>query len=235
MSESRFRKVQAVLFDLDGTLVDTTELILSSHEHTLRRHLRNRAQPERPEILRYVGRSLIETLHEYAVSDQAADVAESAEQMLQTYREYQRANHDAMIRSFEGMREVLAALQERGYNLGVVTSKMEATARPALEMYDLAQYLPLGVFHDDTELHKPNPAPLLLAAEKGGLDTESTVYVGDSIHDMAAGRAAGMRTIAALWGPFPRADLELESPSAFASTPLNLLDLLPGPPARGVA
>lgn len=229
MSERPLQEVDAVLFDLDGTLVDTTELILSSHEHTLRRHLRNREQPERYEILRNLGRSLVETLHEYAVADRAANVAESAEQMLQTYRQYQRANHDDMIRPFEGMRETLEALRERGYTLGVVTSKMEANARPALEMYGLSSLVPLGVFHDDTELHKPNPAPLLLAAEKGGLAISRTLYVGDSIHDMAAGRAAGMRTLAALWGPFPQADLELENPDAFASSPLGLLDLLPGP------
>ncbi|MDP9378862.1 MAG: HAD-IA family hydrolase [Chloroflexota bacterium] len=228
MTGRPFGDVTSVLFDLDGTLVDTTELIISSHEHTLRQHLRSGWQPTRRDILRNVGRSLFETLHDYAVADKAADVAEASEQMLRTYRDYQRANHDDMIRPFEGMSETLGILRERGYTLGVVTSKLEENARLALDMYDLGGYFPLGVFHDDTERHKPDPAPLLLAVRKGGLDAPRTVYVGDSIHDMAAGRAAGMRTVAALWGPFPREDLELEHPEAFAKSPPALLELLPG-------
>jgi pyrophosphatase PpaX len=223
-----FSDVQAVLFDLDGTLVDTTELILSSYEETLGKHLRGEWRPTRREILRNVGRSLVESLRDYAVAGEAADVAESAEQMLQTYRDYQRANHDRMIRPFEGMPETLEALRDRGYTLGVVTSKLEENARLALDLYDLGGYLPLGVFHDDTERHKPDPEPLLLALEKGGLEAARTVYVGDSIHDVAAGRAAGLRTIAALWGPFPREDLELERPDALAPSPAALLELLPG-------
>lgn len=227
MSGAALEGVRAVLFDLDGTLVDTTELIISSHEHTLRQHLRGEWKPTRREILRNVGRSLVETLHDYALADKAADVAEASERMLQTYRDYQRANHDDMIRPFEGMGETLEALRGRGYTLGVVTSKLEANARLALGMYDLGGYFPLGVFHDDTERHKPDPAPLMLALRKGGLEAARTVYVGDSIHDMAAGRAAGVRTIAALWGPFPREDLELERPTAFAGSPRELLELLP--------
>ncbi len=219
--------VDAVLFDLDGTLVDTTELIISSHEHTLAQHYRGPQRPTRREILRNLGRSLPATLREYAAADQAAHAGEAAEQMLQTYRDYQRANHDRMIRPFEGIRETLDELARRGYLLGVVTSKMEANARLALDMYDLGGNLPFGVFHDDTERHKPDPAPLLLAAQKYRLDVSRTAYIGDSIHDMAAGRAAGMRTVAALWGPFPRADLEVERPDIFATTLDSLLDIFP--------
>ena len=228
-----FEDVQAVLFDLDGTLVDTTELILLSHEHTLRQHLRGTWQPTRKELINNLGRSLVETLHEYAVADEAANVAEASEQMLQTYRDYQQANHDRLIRPFGGMRETLVELRDRGYTLGVVTSKMEATARLALETYELSALLPLGVFHDDTERHKPDPTPLLEAARKGKLNPAGTVYIGDSIHDVAAGKAAGMRTIAALWGPFDPLDLELAGPDAFATSPPDLLRLLPG--ARGGA
>lgn len=232
MSAGIFADVAAVLFDLDGTLVDTTELILSSHEHTLTRHFRGERRPTRREILFSLGRSLPETLREYAAADAAVDAAEAVEQMLLTYRDYQRANHDRMIRPFAGMRETLEVLRARGYTLGVVTSKLEVHARLALDLYDLGGLLPLGVFHDDTERHKPDPAPLLLALEKGGLEADRTAYVGDSIHDMAAGRAAGVRTIAALWGPFPRADLELERPDALVPAPADLLPLLPGVAGR---
>jgi len=223
--------VRAVLFDLDGTLVDTTELILASHAHVIERRFSGRPLPTRRELIQNLGRSLPETLLEYAVAatENAQQAAESAEQMLQTYRDYQTANHDRMIRPFEGMRETLERLRDRGYTLGVVTSKMQATARLALDHYDLSELLPLGVFHDDTERHKPDPAPLLHALRKGGLSANETVYVGDSIHDVAAGRAADVYTIAALWGPFDRADLELAGPDALASEPQDLPKLLAGP------
>lgn len=214
--------IDAILFDLDGTLVDTTELIFASHEHTLERHLK-RGAPGRDLLLKDFGRSLPETLREYALADEAADAAEAAEQMLQTYRDYQRAHHDRLIQPFPGMREVLEALRDRGYVLGVVTSKIEATARRSMDLYELGSVLPLGVFHDDTPRHKPDPEPLLLAARKGGLECARTAYVGDSVHDVAAGRAAGMWTVAALWGPFDRRDLELEGPDALAESPADLL------------
>lgn len=229
-----FEKLEAILFDLDGTLVDTTELILSSHEHTLRRHLRGSWRPTRRELLFNLGRSLPETLRDYAAADEAANVAEAAEQMLQTYRDYQQANHDLLIRQFDGMKEALKALETRGYVLGLVTSKMESTARLAMDRYDLSGLLPLGVFHDDTVRHKPDPEPLLAAARKGNLQPGRTLYVGDSVHDVAAGKAAGMRTLAALWGPFERHDLELAEPDALAGSPQDLLDLLPGVQRDGI-
>lgn len=215
-----------MLFDLDGTLVDTIELILSSHEHTLREHLRSPRIPSRSEIILNLGRSLPDTLLDYAEADRAANAAEMAEQMLQTYRDYQKANHDHLIRPFEGMREVLIELRNRGYGLGVVTSKMQVTARLALDTYDLGDLLPLGVFWEDTKKHKPDPAPLLEAVRKGGLVPARTVYIGDSIHDIAAGKAAGMKTIAALWGPFDPRDLQLVGPDTMAKSPRDLLEIL---------
>lgn len=217
-------QIDAILFDLDGTLVDTTELIFTSHEHTLARHLKG-GTPGRDVLLRDFGRSLPETLREYALADEAADAAEAAEQMLQTYRDYHRAHHDRLVQPFPGMREALETLRDRGYVLGVVTSKIEATARWSMDLYELGSLMALGVFHDDTTRHKPDPEPLLLAARTGGLDCAQTAYVGDSVHDVAAGRAAGMYTVAALWGPFDRRDLELAGPDALAESPAELLGI----------
>lgn len=220
---------QAVLFDLDGTLVDTTELILQTHEHMLDRHIRTAWRPTRRDLILVQGRSLPQTLLEFAQADQAANAAEAAEQMLQTFRDYQDANHDRLIRPFQGMRETLETLSKRGYMLGVVTSKREETARLALDRYDLSRFLPLGVFFDDTTRHKPDPEPLLLAMRKGNLQPARTAYVGDSIHDVAAGKAAGILTVAALWGPFDPRDLQLAEPDEMADSPAALLDLFPDP------
>ncbi len=146
--------------------------------------------------------------------------------MLHTYRSFQREMLARLIRPYDGMREALEGLRGRGLTLGVVTSKVEWAARECYEYYGLGEFLTIQVFHDDTERHKPDPQPLLLAASKGGLVPERCVYVGDATHDMAAGKAAGMRTIGVLWGPSSREDLIRAGATALASVPGDLLTIL---------
>jgi len=113
---------------------------------------------------------------------------------------------------------MLERLHASGWRLGLVTSKRERAARRGLARYGFERWFDVAVFHDDTERHKPHPEPLLAAAARARVPPASAVYVGDSVHDVAAGRAAGMFTIAALWGPFPRTDLEAAGPDAMADT-----------------
>jgi pyrophosphatase PpaX len=217
--------VDAVLFDLDGTMVDTIPLILACYDHTLATHLPG-YHPGRRLIIANLGRSLDDILFDYASSGGAADPASMSQTMLHTYRSFQRANLTRLIRPYEGMRDALAGLRARGLTLGVVTSKAEWAARECYDYYGLGEFLSVHVFHGDTERHKPDPQPLLHAASKGGLDVARTVYVGDSIHDMAAGRAAGMRTIGALWGPSERDDLSQAGANELALTPPDLLEIV---------
>ena len=221
--------VSAILFDLDGTVVDTVDLILAAHAHTFREHLAGPAPPRRT-VVGNMGRPLASAFGEYVVADGQPASDRIVEAMLQTYRSFQREHYERLMRPVAGMDEALTALGGRGYALGVVTSKVEWMARLTLARYDLERFFPIGVFHDDTARHKPEPDPLLEAARRGGFDPSHAVYVGDSTHDMRAGRAAGMRTIAALWGPFEREDLEREHPDELAATPSDLLTLLPKTP-----
>lgn len=211
----------AVLFDLDGTLIDTTDLILTSCVHTFERHVG--AAPSRDALIATFGRSLPEALREFARDVGLPDPDQAADTMLATYRAHNDEHHDALIREFPGVPAMLDALQRASHRLGVVTSKREGAARRGLDRYDLAHYFEVAVFHDDTERHKPDPEPLLAAASRLGLAVQDIIYVGDSVHDVAAGRAAGMRTIAALWGPFERVDLERVGPDAVAETPRDVL------------
>jgi len=220
--------VAAVLFDLDGTLVDTIPLILACYEHTLRAHLPG-YDPGRRVIISNLGRSLDDILMDYARDAGAADPAAAGREMLQTYRAFQRVHLPLLIRPYEGVREMLEGLRARGLTLGVVTSKVEWAARETYERYGLDRFLSIEVFHDDTVRHKPDPEPLQHAAEKGGLEAARTVYVGDSVHDMAAGRAAGMRTIGALWGPSGREELLGAGADEIAERPQDVLHLIGGP------
>jgi pyrophosphatase PpaX len=218
-------RVDAVLFDLDGTLVDTIPLIFACYQHTLAAHLPG-YEPGRKVIIGNLGRSLDDILFDYAAAAGAENPSATSRAMLATYRAFQRANLNSLIRPYEGMRETLEGLRARGLTLGVVTSKVEWAARECYEYYGLGEYLSIGVFHDDTERHKPDPQPLLLAASKGSLDAARTVYVGDSIHDMAAGKAAGMRTIGALWGPSEREELAQAGADELAERPEDLLTIV---------
>jgi pyrophosphatase PpaX len=218
---------EAVLFDLDGTLIDTTDLILASCQHTFTRHLRGGCPP-REALIATFGRSLPESLLEIAVAEGAEDPAAFAADMLVTYRAHNDEHHDALIRPFEGVEPMLASLRASGLRLGVVTSKRERSARIGMARYDLGDFFEAAIFHDDTVRHKPDPAPLILGAQRLGVAPGRTIYVGDSVHDVSAGRAAGMRTIAAAWGPFPRADLEAAGPNHVAGRPSDVVLLVKG-------
>lgn len=215
-----------VLFDLDGTLVDTTDLILQSFAHTFDVHLPGRL-PSRADLIATFGRSLPAALEEMAALNGAADPRRLGDEMLSTYREFQRLHHDTLIRPFDGIAEMLSSLHARGHRLGVVTSKMQHFARRGMRLFDLERFFDVAVFHDDVTRHKPEPEPLLEAARRAGIAPEGAVYIGDSTHDVVAGRAAGMTTVAVLWGPFEREVLEAIGPDFLVSTPAALPDLPP--------
>jgi pyrophosphatase PpaX len=130
--------------------------------------------------------------------------AEHAEDLVISYRANNLLIHDKMVRSFAGTEPALQSLQDLGLRLAVVTSKRNSLAERGLGIFGLERHFELLIGADDTELHKPHPAPLLLAAKRLGLSPADCAYVGDSPYDMQAARAAGMPAIAALWGMFER-------------------------------
>jgi pyrophosphatase PpaX len=216
--------VDAILFDLDGTLVNTIPLILECYQYTLSTHLPGLEIPRRV-IIGNLGRSLDDILRDFAAAAGVADPDGESRAMLATYRAFQRDHIDRLIQPYDGVSDALQGLRARGLVLGLVTSKVEWAARLTYERYGLGPFFSVLVFHDETDRHKPDPEPLLLAASRAGLAPARTAYVGDSVHDMAAGRAAGMKTIAALWGPFEREDLERAGADALVATPRDLLAL----------
>jgi len=205
----------AVLFDLDGTLIDSIELIVRSFEHATGAHLR--APLGRDVILPTIGLSLVDTLERMAPG-QGAD-------LLRTYRAFMHAHHDTLIAEYAGVAPLLAALRARGLPLGIVTSKALSSAAPSFARFGLPEQMAVIVAYDDTTRHKPHPDPLLLAAARLGLPPAACWYVGDSPHDMEAARKAGMTAVAAGWGPFPRAELAPLA-DAFLNAPADLLDMI---------
>ena len=214
-----------ILFDLDGTLIDTTDLILRSFQHAFDRHLPGRL-PSRESIVATFGTSLPGVLNEMAAAEGHESPAELGAELLATYRQFQHVHHDSLIQPFPGVREMLLALKGDGHRLGLVTSKMEEFARRGLRLVGLEPFLEVAVFHDDTTRHKPDPEPLLLAVSRAGENASDVIYVGDSTHDIVAGRAAGMRTVAVLWGPFEPDVLAAAGPDFTVATPGDLPRLI---------
>jgi pyrophosphatase PpaX len=207
----------AVLFDLDGTLIDTVELIVRSFQHVAVQHLGTVL--DRPTVVATIGRPLRECLEELAPGRGA--------ELYATYTAYNHAHHDLLVQPVPGMLEALPLLRERGYRLGLVTSKPRQGADLALVRYELGALLEVIVCLDDTARHKPAPDPLLHACERLGLTPAACLYVGDSTFDVLSARAAAMPVGAVLWGAGTAESLRRLGPSALLASPAELLELLP--------
>jgi len=196
-----------VLFDLDGTLIDSIELILNSARYAFEKL--DRECPPDSEWTAGIGIPLFTMFGRYAkdAADQAALIA--------AYREYQLANHDRLIRCYDDVVDTVAMLSASGHELGIVTSKSEALAMRGLAHVGLARFMDTVVGCDSSTRHKPDPEPVQIALHRLDCAPENAVFVGDSVHDIPAGNAAGVTTLAATWGAFKKADLEPGEPDFY--------------------
>jgi pyrophosphatase PpaX len=201
------RRSPTILFDLDGTLLDSIELILNSARHAFAKL--ERPWPSDEEWLAGVGIPLFTMFGRYARDD------DDRAALIAAYREYQFAHHDRLVRCYDGVVDTVRELHERGHQLGIVTSKSEYLALRGLAHVGLARYMDTIVGCDASTRHKPDPEPVRIALHRLGSAPEDAIFVGDSVHDVLAGNAAGVRTFAALWGAFRRQDLEPGCPSVY--------------------
>ena len=193
-----------ILFDLDGTLIDSVELILRTKTYAF--ESRGLAAPSDAEWLRWLGTPLRTTFQRFA--DSPADV----DRFIAAYREFQLAHHDQLLRPYEGAAETVAALHASGRPIGIVTSKTFELSERGLACVGLLDYMDTIVGVDSTTHHKPDPEPVRIALDRLNTPANQALFVGDSVHDMYAGNAAGVTTVAALWGPFTREDLAPSTP-----------------------
>jgi pyrophosphatase PpaX len=207
-----------ILFDLDGTLVDTIAFILASMRFAFAEHAGPR--PSDAEWTAGVGTPLRSQLREWA-----RDEAE-VERLALRYRTHQRANLAALTRVFPGVRETLAALRERGHPMAIVTSKAEEIARLTLEQAGLLHYMDAVIGVESSLRHKPDPEPVRVALERTGGEPARALFLGDSPHDIAAGNAAGVQTVAVAWGPFSRETLLASGPTWWLETIAELPPLV---------
>ena len=210
--------IRAVLYDFDGTLADSTDLIMRCYRHTMDRHLG--AAPPDEEWLSGFGTTLESQIARFARS------AEEAEAMLETYRAYQFEHYGALLRPFPGAVETVVELERRGVALAIVTSRYRRSTLMGMDICGITRHFEVIVTPEDVSNPKPHPDPVHFALEKLGMSAGEALFVGDSPHDMAAGRAAGTRTAAALWGPFPPEILLAESPDVLLHRQEDVLALV---------
>jgi pyrophosphatase PpaX len=179
-----------VLFDLDGTVVDSGGIILASMRHATQTVL-EREYPEH-ELMANVGGPGLEAQMEAFAPDRV-------DELVSVYRAHNEALHDE-LEACAGMEALLATLKDQGRVLGLVTAKRRATVDLAFARLPIAQYFDAVVGGDETELHKPDPAPLLLGLERLGASADQAAYVGDSPYDMQAAKAGGLYAVGVSWG-----------------------------------
>jgi pyrophosphatase PpaX len=216
-SPDYFTLLHAILFDLDGTLIDTNELIIRSHQHTFRTHLGRDVPAE--EITPHFGRGLVPIMEHFGGPERAAT-------MCRTYVEFNYAHHDELARPFPGVPEALGELRDMGLRLAIVTGKRREIARRGLDLFGLGDYFEVTVFFDDVAQSKPHPAGVLRALELLGEPPERAVMVGDSPLDIESASRAGVRSLGVRWTAVGEAALLAARPDGMIGSMAELVDLL---------
>ena len=211
----RFR---IVLFDLDGTLIDSGPIILASMQYAVRTVLGREIPPD--ELGLSIGGQGI-------VAQMQAIDAEHAEALLETYKVHNDGLHES-LEAFDELLSLLPGLAKQGRKLGIVTAKRHRTVGLALDRFPaLAAAFDVVIAHEDTERHKPDPDPVLLAVERLGGQPDEAVYIGDSPFDIGAAKAAGVFAVAVGWGGIHTDErLLAEKPDALVRTPEELLSVI---------
>jgi pyrophosphatase PpaX len=207
-----------VLFDLDGTLIDSGAIILASMRHAAATVL-GREIPEEQLMAAVGGPGLVAQMR-------ALDEAR-VDELVRVYREHNEPLHDT-LEPCPGIEGALAELRRQGRRLGIVTAKRHVTVRLAFDVLPaLEPCFDVVVGSDDTERHKPHPEPLLHALERLGASPGEAAYVGDSPFDVRAARAAGCTAVAVTWGRIHSEErLLAEEPDALVHDVEELLAVL---------
>ncbi|UTR15989.1 pyrophosphatase PpaX [Salipaludibacillus sp. LMS25] len=183
------KRIDTVLFDLDGTLINTIDLIIASFLHTMDRYYPG--QYTRDDVISFIGPPLSETFTKLDHS--------KLDEMTTTYRTFNHAQHDALVKKYEGVSETLVALRNEGYKMAIVTTKRRDTAIRGLELMELDQFFDVIISLDEVEKYKPDPEPLLKALRALKATPDQAIMVGDSEHDILGGKNTGTKTAGVAW------------------------------------
>jgi pyrophosphatase PpaX len=207
-------KITTILFDLDGTLIDTNDLIIKSFLHTLEQYYPG--QYKREDVLPFMGPTLFDTFSKMN--------PEKVEEMSNVYRTFNKEKHDELVKEFPGVWDTVKTLKESGFKLAIVTAKMSDVAMMGMKLTKIAPFFDVIVANDHVEKPKPDPESLYKALEALGSRPEEAIMVGDNKHDILAGKNAGMKTVGVAWSLKGREFLNTFEPDYMLE---EITDLLP--------
>ncbi len=207
----------AVLFDLDGTLIDTIGLLLECVHHAFEGRT---PSPTVEDWIAGIGTPLRRQLGAYVSSEREID------KLIDKYRAYQRIHHNRLTTAYPGVIETLTELERRGHPMGVVTSKSNEMMDRGIAHTGLDRFMTTNIGADSCTIHKPEAFPVLLALKNLGYLPNEAIFVGDSPHDIQSGNAAGVVSVAALWGPFTKEQLAPSRPQEYLRSIEDLPALL---------
>ncbi|MCM3714621.1 pyrophosphatase PpaX [Halalkalibacter oceani] len=205
--------IETLLFDLDGTLINTNELIIASFLHTLDKY--KPGEYTREHAIDFIGPPLIDSFRKVD--------AERVDEMIATYRAFNHEKHDELVEEYEGVYETVERLHEQGYKLAIVTTKIRKTALMGLKLTGLDQFFDVVIGLDDVTKAKPDPEPLEKALAALGASKETAMMIGDSHYDVQAGKNLGIPTAIVGWSIKGEENIRSYQPDYILS---NMRDLL---------
>jgi pyrophosphatase PpaX len=207
--------IKGILFDLDGTVINTNELIFQSFEYALENVLHTTISRD---ILRTTfGKPLAQIMEEMG--------GNQAQELRKAFVDYSIA-HETDIYLFPHVEDALKELKARNIGTAVVTSRLYRSALRDLHQFELEKYFDVFITPEATEKHKPNPEPALKALELLGIKPQEAIMVGDSGLDLLCGKQAGCKTAAVRYSLFPEEELAQHQPDYMLNSLLDLLPLL---------
>jgi pyrophosphatase PpaX len=214
-------KINTVLFDFDGTLMNTNELIIGSWQHTYKTITGKHG--DREAIIRTFGETL-------KVSMMKAFPDYPTHEAIEIYRSYQTGRFGDFISLFPGMLELLKELKDKVYKTAIVTSRLRPTTTEGVEKFGLDKLLDEIITMEDCTKHKPDPEPVLIALEKLGAKPEESILLGDSMFDIKCAKAAGVKSVLVGWAMAVTEEDKQgpDAPDYIIETAEELLDILDG-------
>ncbi|MDQ0159623.1 pyrophosphatase PpaX [Alkalibacillus salilacus] len=210
--------IKTLLFDLDGTLIDSNDLIVESFRYTLKKHTDR--DYSRDEILPFIGPPLRDTMEKIDPNQ--------VDELMTTYREHNLSNHDAYIKMYDGVYEAIRELHEDGYPMAIVTTKIQSSAQKGLELTGLDEFFDVIIGLDNVEEAKPSADPVLRGMRALNGEAASTIMIGDNSHDIEAGQNAGVKTAAVGWAAKGHDYVQSFNPDYILDDMSDLLDIVKG-------
>ncbi|MFO7317778.1 MAG: pyrophosphatase PpaX [Bacilli bacterium] len=181
--------MKALLFDFDGTLLNTNELIIRTFMHVLNDKFPGQYSPQ--DCIKFIGPSLKETFEQITPNE--------VDEMIAKYREWNHAYHDQYVKEFDGVNETLEQLKQEGHKLAIVSTKKKETIERGLKLMKAEHYFDFWIGLEDVSKVKPDPEPVLLALDRLKVPKEKALMIGDNYHDILAGKNAGVKTAGVAW------------------------------------